>query len=215
MAVGSANHNIYIFDAKDYSMVARATGHTSPVHHIDFGCSKECGTTISIRSNSLNKEIMFWKLDGKQISPISQRKTVFESNSCPISWDTRTLHQLIDVDNIESCEMPEGKSITVVTDNSGEMRIYDSPPRIEQCALVVQGHGRNIGNLQFSKNHNCLFTLGKYDNCLMRWEIINRHRNEMTNPPQYQVPNHLPSRRLPTSVDESEISMSFKHVIAM
>ncbi len=177
MAVGAENHNIYIFDAKTYDMVARATGHTSPVKHIDFGACPDNGNAISLRSNGLNDEIMFWKLDGKQISPISQRRTVFESCSCPISWDLRTLHQSINVLNVEGFDFSSSNafSIVIVADDKGEMSICNFPQQQQQhCVLRVQGHGGLIGNIKSSKGENCIFSLGKYDSCLIQWKMHKR-----------------------------------------
>ncbi len=172
MAVSSANHNIYIYDAISYNVIARGVGHTSPVTHIDFGCSPDCGSAISIRSNSLNNEIMFWKLDGKQTSPLSQRSIVFETNSCPISWEMRSLHQSKDLDKVQTFRTLDEDTITVVSDKGGGMKVFSFPPNCVECSQSVKAHGGCIGNMKFSKNGETLLTLGKYDTCLMQWQVM-------------------------------------------
>ncbi len=170
-AFASANHFIYIYNAVDYSLIVRASGHTSPVKHIDFGYCHDSDTTVCLRSNSVNQEVMFWNLDGKQVTPISQRNRFFETCTCPMTWELVGAHECDEIDQIEACDRSNKGDIVVVANRKGAMHFFRFPAlRGNRIFCEVLAHGGPVGSVKFSMDDKYLLTTGKYDCCTMQWK---------------------------------------------
>ncbi len=180
LAFGCADHNIYIYDAKKYTLISRATGHTTPVSHVDFGYSSDLnGTcTVSLRSNSINNEVMFWSTNGKHLTPISQRKSTFETCTCPVTWEMKGVHTGATIHKIKACDRSNKGDKVATVNNTGKLKIFRFPAFGKKCMYAkVSGHGGDAGNVKFSKEDKHLFTLGRYDCCLMQWSYHDRQTN--------------------------------------
>jgi len=168
---GSENHKIYIYEGSNYTLISRATGHTSPVHHIDLGyTNNDNGTSYFIRSNSENDEVMFWDLHGNHVTPMSQRNTIFETCNCPLSLEMLGAHKK-DQNVVENCDKSNNGNMVAFTTKSGSIRLINYPAYgSDQKYFEVFGHGGPVCSVQFSNDDSHLLTIGGFDGCLMQWK---------------------------------------------
>ena len=174
-AFGSRDHCIYVYQTQDYALLARMKGHTGPITRIDFGCAPPSNDSEFLQSNSKNGEIMFWAVSkmGKKLTPMSQRNTYFETQSCSFGWSVKETHGCSD-GSIINCNSRSNKGDSLVTiDNVGRIRLYQYPVISKnpfQC--IFRGHAADISNVHFSKADKWLFTVGAEDCCLFQWRHV-------------------------------------------
>ena len=176
VAFGSEDSCIYIHSTdKNYPLVAKARGHSSPISTFDFGCKEGSDTTSFLRSNSINGEALFWNTHGKTVTPLSQRHTSWESHTCVYSNNLEGAHDLYAQENnadITSCcplATSNARSIAV-GDSRGQIRVFSYPALSKDCIyLQFQSHHGSIHKLILS--NDSLYTLGREDSCLCKWKV--------------------------------------------
>ena len=176
VAFGSKDSSIYIHSTdKDFSLIAKARGHSAPILTFDFGCVDDSSDSASfLRSNSINGEALFWSTHAKKQTPLSQRHTRWESQSCIYGWYLEGAHDLYSKESsarITSCCLlsnTHGGSV-VVGDSSGRLRVLSNPVMSEKSIyLQFTSHHGSIQKIVLCGES--LYTLGG-DSCLCKWKV--------------------------------------------
>ncbi|KAL9191598.1 hypothetical protein ACHAXT_001304 [Thalassiosira profunda] len=175
LAFGSADTSIYIHKCTetDFPLLAKLRGHTSPICSLDFGCEKGSDTAAFLRSNSVGREAMFWTTRGKTQTPLSQRDTAWETQTCVYSASLEGAHSASHEQvHITSCRplSTHGDETIVVGDSSGRVRIFSHPvPTSQALSLDYSGHSGPIQSIQVSPDRHAVYTLSPGDSCLFQW----------------------------------------------
>ena len=169
LAFGSKDSSIYIHSTeKDFPLIAKARGHSNPILSFDFGCANDSSESASfLRSNSISGEVMYWSTHAKKQTPLSQRHTRWESQTCVYGWYLEGAHEEGN-EGITSCCPLSTRSI-VVGDSIGRLRVLPNPALSNESV-----------HLQFTSHHgkvkkiflvgDSLYTLGE-DSCLCKWKV--------------------------------------------
>jgi len=174
VAFGAKDCGIYIHSTdKDFPLVAKARGHSAPILTFDFGCADDSPDSASfIRSNSINGEALYWSIHAKKQTPLSQRHTRWESQSCIFGWYLEGAHDLCAEENstcITSCCPLSDRSI-VVGDSSGRLRVLPNPARSKDTVyLQFTTHHGKVQKIE--RCGDTLYTLGSDDSCLCMWKV--------------------------------------------
>ena len=172
VAFGSEDSSIYIHSTEtSFPLIAKARGHSTPILTFDFGCANDFPDASFLRSNSISGEALYWSTHAKKQTPLSQRHTRWESQSCIYDWHLEGAHDLFTEEGstciTSSCPL-SGRSI-VVGDSSGRLRVFSNPALSKESVY-----------LQFTNHHGSLqkivlcgeslYTLGN-DSCLCKWKV--------------------------------------------
>ena len=176
---GSLNTHIYIYETETYSLLSRATGHTSPVVNIDLGYSQDGTNVVSIRSESSSNELIFWSLKGKKLNPNSQNDVLFISCTCCSSWKFQRCcsDNNILTTHTEVCTKSNKGNVLAIATMHGSIQIYNYPPDQNSMYIKIVGQGGSINNIIFSRDDTFLFSMGKSDNSLFQWKFNVKDKN--------------------------------------
>lgn len=169
LAFGSEDCGIYIHlcTEKGFPLISKCRGHTGPVSSLDFGTNN--GSTF-LRSNSIEAgEVCFWRTDGKVQTPMSQRQTKWESQSCTLCWTLESVHN--DFAVASCCLTPSNNdsqpSTLFVGDSKGIVRVF-SHPVDSNPSLTYKGHSGEVLSVACSIDGSFIFSLGSA--CLFQWK---------------------------------------------
>lgn len=191
VAFASMDSNIYIYERCNFSLVARAKGHTAAVRNIDFGCIPGGTNANFLQSNSSNGEVMFWNIKGKLQTPSSQRHTVLETVNCTLCWQMKGTHQQNENHiRIEACDRSKEGSLIAVGNSIGELCLYEYPVVANNSICSkFPGHAPKISGVRFSCSDRWLFTIGREDCCLFQWKLLkvvqNNNREKISASDEY------------------------------
>ncbi|KAL7535708.1 hypothetical protein ACHAXR_006679, partial [Thalassiosira sp. AJA248-18] len=179
VAFGSADTSIYIHQCteKGFPLLAKARGHSSPVSSIDFGCENGSNVATILRTNSISGEAMFWTTRGKVQTPLSQRDTVWGSQSCIYTASLERAHNSYEEEeHVTSCcplSNNEGQSV-IVGGSSGNLRVFSSSRTSKPLFLEYKGHSGSIQSIAVSgdDSHKAVHTMSRGDSCLFQWNHI-------------------------------------------
>jgi WD40 repeat protein len=174
VAFGSKDCSIYVHSTdKDFSLIAKARGHSAPILTLDFGCADDLSDSATfLRSNSITGEALFWSTHAKKQTPLSQRHTRWESYSCIYGWYLEGAHGMYTEESgatITSC-CPLSENSIVIGDSSGRLRVL-SNPALSKESIYLQytcHHGRIQKIALFRES---LYTFGGDDSCLLKWKV--------------------------------------------
>ena len=175
LAFGSADANIYIHSCteKGYPLLAKCRGHSSPVSHIDFGCERGSDVATVLQSNSVSKEAMFWTTRGKVQTPLSQRDTEWETQTCAFRASLEGAHKTYDKHKVTSCcpSLNDGnQSGVIVGDSNGSLRVFSNPVAVNK-PLFLEYHGHS-GSVQsaLAAPQGSIYTMSQIDSCVVHWK---------------------------------------------
>ena len=176
LAFGSEDAAIYIHlcNEKGFPLVAKCRGHKGPISSIDFGT---CNGYTFIRSNSyITGEALFWRSDGKSQTPMSQRQTHWESQSCMLCWDMESVHDGISASccTVSTCSSDGQLPTVFVGDSSGKVRVFSHPAVCSPpLSLVYKGHSGKITTIICgSEDSKTTFSMSCDDGCLIQWKCF-------------------------------------------
>jgi len=181
LAFGSYDSSIYIHlcTEKGFPLIAKARGHSSPIMNIDFGSEPNPTTTAFLRSNSESGEAMFWTLKGKRQTPLSQRDTKWESQTCTFSWCMEAAHDSVKGigrgASITSCcqYCPENKPLIVTGSSCGRLQVFVHPAISKHpFYLEYKGHSGNVSDIQVSCNNTIVHSICHEDSCIFQWKTL-------------------------------------------
>ncbi|KAL3794334.1 hypothetical protein ACHAW5_009894 [Stephanodiscus triporus] len=187
LAFGSADSCLYIHQVTDKGvpMLAKIRGHLSPISSIDFG-HDTAGSQFYLRSNAVGGEAMFWTTGGKVCTPLSQLKTVWETQTCIYTTSLERVHSSCDEGNSKvtscCCHLPNhgGQSI-IVGDYDGNIRVFAHPNTAGRpLCLSYVGHSGPIECIVVSANGNTVHTISPRDSCMFQWKCTPLSWGKMT-----------------------------------
>jgi len=166
-----AGHDTYIDIynvAKGYQKVARCSGHSATVKHIDWSSDSSI-----IQSNCASYEILYWDArNGKQIVD-NQRDTDWASWTCALGFPVMGIFpdysDGTDVNGVE--RSPDGNYVATV-DDFGLVKLFNYPCVCEDSpAKGYSGHSSHVMSLGFSKQQRWMNTAGGKDRAVFQFVV--------------------------------------------
>ena len=170
LAVAGNDTYIDIYNvARGYAKVARCSGHSATVKHIDWSADSSI-----IQSNCASYEILYWDArHGKQITD-NQRDTVWSSWTCALGFPVMGVYpdysDGTDVNGVE--RSPDGKLLATV-DDFGLVKLFNYPCVCEDApAKGYAGHSSHVMSLGFSREQRWLNTAGGKDRAVFQFRVL-------------------------------------------
>lgn len=175
LAFGSKDSSIYIHSTgKDFPLIAKARGHSTPILSFDFGRADDSSESAAfLRSNSISGEVMYWSTHAKKQTPLSQRHTRWETQTCIYGWFLLGAHDLYTEEGnacITSCCPLSSSATIVVGDSSGRLRALPNPA-LSKESVYLQSTSHHGKVQKIVLVGDSLYTLGKDDSCLCKWKV--------------------------------------------
>lgn len=171
LAVGCTDFSIYIIETKTLICQAQCKGHTSYIISIDFSLDNQY-----LQSSSGNYELLFWKIDGKAVSPTEVRDEKWSSYTNTLGWPSKGLHDFsenINKRELISLRRSPNNKFMASGDNQGNIQLIPYPyPSSTTCKTkFYHGHAHHIYDLDFSFDGKYLYTIGGLDKSILQWEV--------------------------------------------
>ena len=177
LAFGSRDFGIYIHlpHEKGFPLVAKCRGHKGPISSLDFGTD---ASSTFLRSDSLAAgEAMFWRAsDGKVQTPMSQRQTQWESQSCTLTWSLEGAHELLKPNTtISSCCIASNinethLSTVIIGQSNGELQAFCHPVNYPPLGVAFKGHSGSVTHILCSKDSPIIYSMSNHDSCIFQWK---------------------------------------------
>jgi hypothetical protein len=171
LAVVSGDRAVDLYDATDrYRRIARGTGHSSAVLHVDFS---EDGTRLQTTSSS--GEHLIW--DAKDGSRITDRGITER-----LDWDSYTCatapHAIgcypagAQVTDINAFARSHAGTAAVTGDDWGGVKLFPFPVAATAAGdgRLHAGHSAHVTCVRWSANDERVLTAGGGDRCLFQWK---------------------------------------------
>jgi microtubule-associated protein-like 6 len=170
LAVGSNDYSIYIIETKTLICKAQCKGHLSYIVSIDFSENNQY-----LQSSSGNYELLFWKIDGKSVSPTEVRDEKWNSHTNTFGWPTKGLHDFSETINkpeLLSVRRSPNDKFMASGDNHGNIQLipYPYPTASTVKNKVYHAHAHEIFDIDFSFDGKYLYTVGGLDKSILQWE---------------------------------------------
>lgn len=174
LACGSRDNYIYIYslqEANKFSKVARLSGHSSFILHLDWA---EDGQYL--QSNSGDYELLFWNMSTfKQLlSPSSVRDVIWKSTTCALSFSSCGIWpEGADGTDINACTRSHDNRYLVSADDFGKVNLFNYPCYHPKSASMQHaGHSSHVTNVTFLPGDQTLISVGGKDASVMQWKFV-------------------------------------------
>lgn len=175
LVFGSIDMSIYIHLGTDkFPLVYKCRGHSGPVRSIDFGYNSTVTARTSFLRSCTSDEVLYWTIQGKQQTPLSQRGTKWESETCSLSWSLEGAHNLYkgSVGDIQSfCLYSSNHGDTaLVGDSRGKLLSFHYPVAdTHPLYLEYKGHSGSIPIILRSSD-GTVYSISNKDSCILQWK---------------------------------------------
>jgi WD40 repeat protein len=177
-AVGSMDHKIYIYNRETFRLKGTCDRHNSFVKTFDYS-----EDSVYIQSDSGDYEHLYFEAeDGEYFAAGSQLKNIhFADWTCTYGWPVQgTWPYFDDVEKglasepttVHRSPGPE-ESLLIAGNSRGAIKLYNFPclSKDAKCGMH-KGHVRDCAKVRFSCDGKHAISIGKYDKCIMIWNII-------------------------------------------
>ncbi|ESO09467.1 hypothetical protein HELRODRAFT_97580 [Helobdella robusta] len=176
LACGSRDNFIYVYsvadDGKKYSKVAKLSGHSSFILHVDWSIDSQY-----LQSNSGDYELLFWNMATfKQITTASTlRDVVWATTNCTLCFSSCGIWpEGVDGTDINACTRSHDNYDIVSADDFGKVAIYAYPAfHPKSPGFSYSGHSSHVTNVKFLHDDTRLISTGGKDTSIMQWQVVN------------------------------------------
>lgn len=185
LAVASRDNSIYMYSsdesASEYTRLAKYSGHSSFVTHIDWSSDSKY-----LMSQSGDYETLYWDVSsGKQLTNIQQiREIEWSSQTCTLTFNTLGIWhsksilnsgnaESLDGTDINACHALVAKSVLVSCDDFGHLNLFKYPCNAFNAEKkVYSGHSSHVTNVAFLKDEKTVISTGGNDMAIFQWSLL-------------------------------------------
>nr|CCA15182.1 hCG1784313 putative [Albugo laibachii Nc14] len=183
LAVGSHDHNIYLFKVlvtKDDTIKLSRTSvfakHQSYITHFDFSADSQ-----HLQSNCGAYELLYSKTSSGQhlTSATSMRDVNWETWTCTLGWPVQGIwppcSDGTDINAVSRNNKTEGGAWVVTGDDFGLVKMYRYPCLTKGSSVTLnRGHSSHVTNVRWSANDEYVISIGGLDRTVMEWRVVKK-----------------------------------------
>ncbi|TMW55919.1 hypothetical protein Poli38472_008567 [Pythium oligandrum] len=174
LAVGSHDHNIYLYAIQDnFKKVTKAatfSKHTSYITHFDFSADSRF-----LQSNCGAYELLFSDpATGKQITSASSTKDVkWGTWTCVLGWPVQGIWPpCSDGTEVNAVDRSAKGDLLVSGDDFGLVKLFRYPCVTKNASSAdYRGHSSHVTNVRWAVSDTHVISVGGNDRCVMEWKV--------------------------------------------
>eukprot|EP00163_Fabomonas_tropica_P029151 TRINITY_DN615_c0_g1_i1.p1 TRINITY_DN615_c0_g1~~TRINITY_DN615_c0_g1_i1.p1 ORF type:complete len:1806 (-),score=610.31 TRINITY_DN615_c0_g1_i1:143-5560(-) len=172
LAVGSRDNFIDIYDTKNkYKRIARCTGHSSFITHLDF-----TNDGSIIMSNSGAYEQLFWEArTGKRLTDRSLKTRLdWHTWTCTEGGPVQGVVPVgADGTDVNAACRSHSRKVLATADDFGTVKMFQFPASQQQAPnQKYTGHSAHVTSVRFTYDDKYLFSTGGGDNSVLQWKVV-------------------------------------------
>ncbi|XP_037083879.1 echinoderm microtubule-associated protein-like 2 isoform X2 [Pollicipes pollicipes] len=172
VALGSRNNTVYIYQATDggFARVAKCTGHSSFVTHLDWSAD-----SAFLRTNSGDYELLYWTAaTGRQLTQPSQmRDTEWATHTCTLAFNSIGIYpEAADGTDVNTCCKSHRGHLMASGDDFGKVKLFGYPAnKAKSHHQSCRGHSSHVTHVQFFSEDDRLLSAGGRDMAVLQWTV--------------------------------------------
>ncbi|XP_043200926.1 echinoderm microtubule-associated protein-like 2 isoform X1 [Amphibalanus amphitrite] len=172
LALGSRNNTVYIYEAGDggFNRVAKCTGHSSFITHLDWSAD-----STLLRTNSGDYELLYWTAaTGRQFTQASElRDTEWASHTCTLAFNSVGIYpEDADGTDVNTCCRSNDSSLMAAGDDWGRVKLFPYPAnQAKTTNHSYQGHSSHVTHVEFFAEDDRLLSTGGRDMAVLQWAV--------------------------------------------
>lgn len=171
LAVGSHDNNIYIFETKNYKLIATCSKHNSFITALDWSIDSK-----HIQSICGAYELLFFDAEtGSQLpnGATALRDEPWVSFTVKLGWPVQGVFPPgTDGSHINGVDRSKSNDLIATADDYGLVNIYRNPCLQSAKANSYRGHSEHVVRVRFDNSDSRLFSIGGYDRTIMQWRVV-------------------------------------------
>ncbi|XP_037072676.1 echinoderm microtubule-associated protein-like 2 isoform X2 [Pollicipes pollicipes] len=172
LALGSRNNTVYIYETSEagFSRVAKCTGHSSFITHLDWSAD-----SALLRTNSGDYELLYWTAaTGRQLTqPSELRDTEWASHTCTLAFNSVGIYpEAADGTDVNTCCRTSGGQLMAAGDDWGRVKLFPYPANHPKTGnRAYQGHSSHVTHVEFFAEDDRLLSTGGRDTSVLQWAV--------------------------------------------
>ncbi|XP_043215504.1 echinoderm microtubule-associated protein-like 2 isoform X3 [Amphibalanus amphitrite] len=172
LALGSRNNALFIYQAgpAGYSRVAKCTGHSSFITHLDWSAD-----STLLRTNSGDYELLFWSAaTGRQLTQPSQlRDTQWATHTCTLAFNSVGIYpEAADGTDVNTCCRSHRGHLMASGDDFGKVKLFSYPAnQAKTHHQTCRGHSSHVTHVEFFAEDDRLLSAGGQDTAVLQWTV--------------------------------------------
>jgi len=176
LAVGGEDTVIIYYKVKDnYLQYKKFRAHNAPIIHIDFSETGDIVQSVCKNYEILYNNVSEGKLAVRRNEPIPQeiRDINWASWTSTVGWHSKGIWPpCSNGSDINAAVRSNDGRLIATVDECGLLKLFNFPcPSIHSSYVKFIAHSQHVTNVAFSKNSDCIITIGGKDKTIMQWKI--------------------------------------------
>jgi len=172
LALGSRNNVVYLYQSAHggFARVAKCTGHSSYVTHLDWAAD-----SAYLRTNSGDYELLYWTAStGRQMTQPSQMRDVqWATHSCTLTFESVGIYpESADGTDVNTCCRSHDGRLMASGDDFGKVKLFSYPAsQAKTHHQVCRGHSSHVTHVEFFSDDGRLLSAGGRDLSVLQWAV--------------------------------------------